>query len=95
MKLVGQDLRQKPDFAAMINVQVQYGPNHPKVATCLHNLAELCKNQGRYNEAESLYQRALTICERTLGSVHQATQTIRTNYTSLLKTMKGEEKAES
>jgi hypothetical protein len=24
MKLVGQDLRQKPDFAAMINVQVQY-----------------------------------------------------------------------
>jgi tetratricopeptide (TPR) repeat protein len=46
------------------------GPDHPHVATSLHNLAALYRAQGRYDQAEPLYQRALGIRERVLGPEH-------------------------
>ncbi len=63
----------------------QLGPLHPWTATNLNNLAELYRAQGKYLEAEPLYQRALSIDERTLGPQHPTTRTIRANYTSLLR----------
>ena len=36
----------------------------------LNNLAQLYETQGRYDEAESLYQRALATRERVLGPDH-------------------------
>jgi CHAT domain-containing protein/Tfp pilus assembly protein PilF len=47
-----------------------FGPQHPDVAASLHNLAILYKEQGKYREAEPLYQRALRIKERILGPEH-------------------------
>jgi tetratricopeptide (TPR) repeat protein len=35
-----------------------YGRDHPNVATSLNDLAELYRIEGRYAEAEPLYQRA-------------------------------------
>ncbi len=32
----------------------EVGPDHPDVATCLNNLAELYRVQGRYSQAEPL-----------------------------------------
>jgi CHAT domain-containing protein/tetratricopeptide (TPR) repeat protein len=43
------------------------GPDHPEVATCLNNLAELYRALGRYADAEPLYQRALAIWEKAFG----------------------------
>ena len=37
------------------------GPDHPDVAASLNNLAELYRAQGKYADAEPLYQRALVI----------------------------------
>ena len=37
----------------------QYGPDHPEVAQTLNNLGVLYASQGRYDEAEPLYRRAL------------------------------------
>ena len=34
------------------------GPDHPSVATGFYNLAELYRIQGRYTDAEPLYERA-------------------------------------
>jgi hypothetical protein len=51
----------------------QLGADHPHVATSLNNLAE------------PLYQRALQICEQSLGIVHPNTMTIRANYAQCLK----------
>ena len=45
-----------------------FGPDHPDVATALHNLAGLCRSQGRYAEAELLYRRSLKIREAKLGA---------------------------
>jgi tetratricopeptide (TPR) repeat protein len=43
---------------------------HADVGLSLHNLAKLYHDQGRYKEAENLYQRALTIRERAIGAEH-------------------------
>jgi tetratricopeptide (TPR) repeat protein len=46
------------------------GPEHASVTTSLNDLALLYNNQGRYADAEPLYQRALTISEKALGPGH-------------------------
>ena len=46
------------------------GPEHPEVATALNNLAVIYRAQGRYAEAEPLYNRALAISEKALGPEH-------------------------
>ena len=45
-------------------------PSIPTSATSLNNLAVLYQAQGRYAEAEPLYQRALAIREKALGPEH-------------------------
>jgi len=40
------------------------------VANSLNNLAQLYGKQGRYAEAEPIYQRALAIREKALGREH-------------------------
>uniref|UniRef100_A0A3B3QM67 Kinesin light chain n=1 Tax=Paramormyrops kingsleyae TaxID=1676925 RepID=A0A3B3QM67_9TELE len=42
-------------------------PDHPDVAKQLNNLALLCQNQGKYQEVEHYYCRALKIYECRLG----------------------------
>ena len=50
--------------------QKALGENHPDVALSLNNLAELYRNQGRYDQAEPLLQRSLAIREKALGKNH-------------------------
>ena len=59
------------------------GPDHPSTALSLNNLAALYDNQGKYDEAESLYQRALAIREKVLGSDHPDTAETRNNLAVL------------
>ncbi len=44
------------------------GKYHPDVAKQLNNLALLCQNQGKYQEVEYYYRRALEIYESRLGA---------------------------
>ena len=46
---------------------------HPDTAISLNNLALLYKEQGKYDDAEPLYKRALAVREEVLGSVHPDT----------------------
>ena len=57
------------------------------MATSLNNLALLYHAQGRYAEAEPLYQRALAIREKVLGPEHPHVATSLENYAALLKKM--------
>lgn len=43
------------------------GKYHPDVAKQLNNLALLCQNQGKYEEVQYYYRRALEIYESRLG----------------------------
>lgn len=49
-----------------MSVQV-LGTDHPDVAKQLNNLALLCQNQGKYQEVEQYYERALHIYQSKLG----------------------------
>ena len=55
------------------------GENHPDYALSLNNLAFLYKYQGKYEQAQPLYEKALDIAERVLGTNHPNTVTIQEN----------------
>lgn len=55
------------------------GESHSNLAAPLNNLAGVYYVQSKYIEAEPLYLRSLTICEKSLGINHPNTKTIREN----------------
>src|SRR5712691_4310083 len=57
-------------FQSAIKEAERFGPEDPRVATTLNNLAELYRAQRKYAQAEPLYRRALAINEKTLGPAH-------------------------
>ena len=65
-------------------IEKAFGPEHHATAERLNDLAELYLAQGRYTQAESLCQRALSICENLLGSKHPDTITVRKLLTKIL-----------
>ena len=50
--------------------KVALGPNHPDVATTLHNLADLLRQQGEHVQAKDLAKRAVAIQQATLPKEH-------------------------
>ena len=54
------------------------------MATYLNNLATLLRDTGRYEDAEPLYRRALSIDEKSLGSNHPSVATDLHNLGILL-----------
>src|SRR5262249_47375257 len=56
------------EYLAAVEAAQAFGAGHPKMARSLNNLAALYQDQGRYAEAETLYQRATAIWERNPGS---------------------------
>jgi tetratricopeptide (TPR) repeat protein len=61
------------------------GSEHPNVATSLNGLAELYRAQGRYADAEPLYQQALATWEKALGPDHPNVAATLENYAELLR----------
>jgi len=58
---------------------------HPNTATSLNGQAGLYQDQGKYEEAEPLYQRALAIYEQVLGATHPSTRIVQRNYALFLQ----------
>ena len=55
------------------------------MATSLKNLAELYHVQGKYADAEPIYQRSLAIKEKVLGSEHPSVATSLNNLAALYR----------
>ena len=64
------------------------------MAASLNNLARLYYDQGRYAQAEPLYQRSLAIAEKALGPEHPDVANSLENYATLLRETGREDKAE-
>ncbi len=73
-------------WSAALEEAEEFGVEDPRFATSLNNLAVLYKAQGRYAEAEPLYQRALAIYEKALGPDHPTTATQLNNLVVLYDT---------
>ncbi len=63
------------------------------MANSLNNLAELYREQGKYAQAEPLYQRALAIVEKALGPDRPDVAQALENYADLLSRMGRDEGA--
>ena len=61
------------------------GKEHPDTLASVNNLAGLLRKQGRYEEAEPLYRRALKGCEEVFGEEHPHTLATRDNLEQLLR----------
>lgn len=70
------------------------GLAHPDVANTLNDLAVVCDNLGRQDEAEFLYRRALGIARRTLEPGHPYIVTSLENLSSLYRAQGKPEKLE-
>ena len=70
---------------AALEAAKAFGPDDPRLATTLNNLALVYDEQGRYAEAKSLYERALAIWETALGPEHPHVATGRVNYSAFLR----------
>ena len=57
-------------FQAAVKEAEAFGPQDPRLATSLNNLAELYRLQGKFVDAEPLYKRSLAIREKALGPEH-------------------------
>ncbi len=62
-----------------------FGEQDPRLALSLTHLALLYQAQGKYAEAEPLYQRSLAIIEKALGPQHPNVATSLENYAVLLR----------
>ena len=68
--------------------EASYGPDHPKVAKGLSNLARLLKDTKRLTEAGELVQRALVIDEKSYGPDHARVATDLNNL-AVLRSLEG------
>ena len=57
-------------WSAALPEAEKFGPQDPRLATSLNNLAALYRAQGKYAQAEPLYRRSLAIREKALGPEH-------------------------
>jgi hypothetical protein len=62
-----------------------YGPDYPRVATALNNLAQLLQATNRLSEAEPLMRRALHIDEQSYGADHPNVACDLSNLAQLLQ----------
>ena len=60
------------------------GPEHPQVATTLHNLAFLYSTEGQFEKAEPAYRRSIATLENVFGKDHENARVARENLASLL-----------
>ncbi|MFQ5896988.1 MAG: tetratricopeptide repeat protein [Candidatus Methylomirabilia bacterium] len=79
----GRHAEAERSFQAALKEAERRGPEDPRVATTLNNLAVLYKAQGQYAQAEPLYQRALAIKGKVLGPEHPSLATSLNNLAGL------------
>ncbi len=80
----GADCDAEPIFRQQLEMaEAKLGSDHPEVAQCVHNLADLYRTLGRYAEALPLFERALTLMSQINGPAHSSVAFVLTNLAAL------------
>lgn len=69
-------------------IEKAFGEDDRYVASACSSLAFVFRAQGKYEQAESLYLRAVDIAKRELGEEHADTMQIKENLNALREEMK-------
>jgi len=75
----GQETNAEMFYLAALEDVQNVGPDDPRLAATLNTLAVLYHTQGKYAQAEPLYQRVLTLLEQTVGPDHPTLATTLNN----------------
>ena len=73
----------------------EYWPRDPKLANNLNNIANVYRTQGKYEEAEENYKRAVVILENSVGPQHPNLATVLNNLAVLYRKQGKYKEAES
>ncbi len=80
-------------FLAALKEAEKFGEQDPRFAASLNNLAELYRAQGKYAQAEPLFQRALIVLTRAVGPEHPHVATLLENYARMLRALNRHDEA--
>ena len=89
----GRHAEAENHFKLALQEAEKLGPMDDKVVVSLNNLGNCLRQQGKCQEAEPLYQRALDIKKKIGGHFHKDLVMILENYAKLLRAMGRESEA--
>lgn len=72
-------------FRLAVTEAETFGDKDPRLATALNNLANCLRAQGRYEESDPIYQRAIQAKEKSDGPFHEGLVSILENYSKMLR----------
>ena len=79
----GRHARAEKQFTVALEDAETMGEKNPRLAITLNLLGEVCRIQGKFLEAEPLFQRALTLGEKSLGKDNPEFARIVKSYAKL------------
>jgi tetratricopeptide (TPR) repeat protein len=82
-------------YEQVLNIIQKLGEPRELASNIFNNLAGLYQRQGKYEQAEALYQRALAIREQVRGPDHPAVAAVLSNLAGLYQSQGKYEQAEA
>jgi tetratricopeptide (TPR) repeat protein len=73
------------DTAERLLAKPELAPGHPKLAQLLGNYGNLLRDEGKYDQAESLYKRALDTWSKSEDPEHPNVARTLSDYAALLR----------
>jgi tetratricopeptide (TPR) repeat protein len=85
----GDSAAAEPLFRGSLEMtqQMHLAPGHPKLAQMLDNYATLLRDEGKYDQAETLYKRSLEIWAKCVYPENADAAETLTNYAALMRKM--------
>lgn len=90
----GKQAEAEKHFQLAVAEAEKFADQDPRLATSLNNLANCLRTQGRYPEAEPVYQRAIAAKEKSDGPFSEGLVSILENYATMLRACNREKEAE-
>lgn len=81
----GKPVDAEAQFTLALQEAEKAGPNDPRIVTSLNNLGNCFRQQGKFPQAEPMYQRAIEVCSRVKGPLSPEMVPILENYAKMLR----------
>ncbi len=90
----GKQAEAEKHFLLALGEAEKMGEKDPKLATSLNNLANCLRAQGRHQDADPIYKRAIMAKEKSDGPFSEGLVSILENYATMLRACNREAEAE-